>query len=157
MRGQTANMLRNLFPPLPNSNLLSSSGVAATAMTVNVKVAYATHESPLPPRGGEGGVSRSTAPRRRSRPAMQRGPWKGLGHDFVKTLRKHIARVVSLLCWHASAWTPPLPQPLPREGGGEPSVPPNTFIHTPRTSASSARVPECARRRRHKGRADPAA
>jgi hypothetical protein len=34
-------------------------------------------EGPPPPRGGEGGVSRSTAPRRRSRPAMQRGPWEG--------------------------------------------------------------------------------
>jgi hypothetical protein len=45
----------------------------------DVEVAYAIHESPLPPRGGEGGVSRSTAPRRRSRPAMQRGPWEGSG------------------------------------------------------------------------------
>jgi hypothetical protein len=38
-----------------------------------------SRQAPLPPRGGEGGVSRSIAPRRRSRPAMQRGPWKGLG------------------------------------------------------------------------------
>ncbi len=34
---------------------------------------------PSPLAGGEGGVSRSTAPRRRSRPAMQRGLWEGSG------------------------------------------------------------------------------
>jgi CRP/FNR family transcriptional regulator len=35
----------------------------------------------LPLAGGEGGVSRSTAPRRRSRPAMQRGPWEVPGES----------------------------------------------------------------------------
>jgi predicted nucleic acid-binding protein len=34
LRGQTVKILRDLFPPLPNSDLLSSSGVAASAMTV---------------------------------------------------------------------------------------------------------------------------
>ena len=78
-----------------------------------------------PPCGGEGGVSRSTAPRRRSRPAMQRGPWKGLGRGGHRCTR--IRRILakpydqsrqSTLLASARAWSPPSPQPLPREGGG---------------------------------------
>jgi hypothetical protein len=33
LRGRAAKMLRDLYPPLPNPHLLSSSGAAATAMT----------------------------------------------------------------------------------------------------------------------------
>jgi hypothetical protein len=31
-------MLRDLYPPLPNPHLLSSSGAAATAMTVSLMI-----------------------------------------------------------------------------------------------------------------------
>jgi hypothetical protein len=66
------------FRPLPESCILSP------ASRVRIE---GVDRSPLfdgealtsviapPPCGGEGGVSRSTAPRRRSRPAMPRGPW----------------------------------------------------------------------------------
>ena len=36
LRGRAAKMLRDLYQPLPNPHLLSSSGAAATAMTVSV-------------------------------------------------------------------------------------------------------------------------
>ena len=42
-----------------------------------MKVLGVTDRLPSPLAGGEGGVLRSIAPRRRSRPAMQRGPWEG--------------------------------------------------------------------------------
>ena len=35
LRGRAAKILRDLYPPLPNPHLLSSSGAAATAMTVS--------------------------------------------------------------------------------------------------------------------------
>ena len=54
------------------------AGSCCTPIRFTMEVVSDSRISP-PPRGGEGGVSRSTAPRRRSRPAMQRGPWKGSG------------------------------------------------------------------------------
>ncbi|MEF8714264.1 MAG: transposase [Accumulibacter sp.] len=94
---QARHLIENFFARLKQYRAITTrydktarnflGAIHLVASVVTVKVASATHESPLPPRGGEGGVSRSTAPRRRSRPAMQRGPWKGPGgegngHDF---------------------------------------------------------------------------
>jgi hypothetical protein len=54
-----------------------------------------------------------------------------VAHEFVKSLRKHMARAVSLLCWHLRGHGCPLsPNPSPARGEGSISVPPNTFIHT---------------------------
>jgi hypothetical protein len=65
-----------------------------------------------------------SAPPQPARDAARAVEWVGgegaiVAHEFVKSLRKHMARAVSRLCWHLRAWMPPLPQPLPREGGGE--------------------------------------
>ena len=54
-----------------------------------------------------------------------------VAHEFVESLRKHMARAVSLLCWPLRGHGRPLsPNPSPTRGEGSTSDPPNTFIHT---------------------------
>ncbi len=80
--------------------------------------------APLPLAGSEGGVSRSTAPRRRSRPAMQRGPWKGgergasMPSQMSAEQTDRFGDVLSQGFDEFVCNDGPLPQPLPREGGG---------------------------------------
>ncbi len=101
--------------PAPAGNPRYKQGIARNGWVTSVIAS--------PPCGGEGGVSRSTAPRRRSRPAMQRGPWKGLGRggDRCTQIRQILAkahgqgRQSALLA--SASMDPPLPQPLPHEGG----------------------------------------
>jgi hypothetical protein len=60
-----------------------------------------------------------------------------VAHEFVKSLRKHMARAVSLLCWLLRGHGRPLsPNPSPARGEGSISVQgiPNTFIHTRESS-----------------------
>jgi hypothetical protein len=90
-----------------------------------------------PPCAGEGGVSRSTALRRRSRPALQRGPREGLGErgpSFTRIRRilaKAQGQVVSRIGWPLRGHRCPSPPTLPpARGEGSLLAPPDTFIHT---------------------------
>ncbi len=62
-------------------------------------------------------------------PPLRGRGWGRGGHRCTRIHPILVKRSVSRLCWHLRAWMPPLPQPLPRKGGGE-YIGPSQHFHS---------------------------